>query len=155
MCVYDRFGPHHRVSFPDKGNLALAALPESEWPEVDYGGVHYLFPNTILFIGSIEPGKGFTQIFRHFPGGTPGEMLTKFAVYAPSGVQSNQHRAECEFAFDATAQVVSTEDYAIAAQGWKNMAAAPPGHRVIYGANEPALTGVHQAIANAIEMPLL
>jgi phenylpropionate dioxygenase-like ring-hydroxylating dioxygenase large terminal subunit len=154
MCVYDRFGPHHRVSFPDKGNLALAARPESEWPEVDYGGVHYLFPNTILFIGSIEPGKGFTQIFRHFPGATPGEMLTKFAVYAPAGVQSDQHRAECEFAFDATAQVVSSEDYAIAAAGWKNMAAAPVDHRVIYGANEPALSGVHHAIANAIGMPL-
>jgi hypothetical protein len=81
-------------------------------------------------------------------------MLTKFAVYAPSGVQSDQHRAECKFAFDATAQVVSTEDYAIAAQGWKNMAAAPQGHRVIYGANEPALTGVHRAIAEAIGMPL-
>lgn len=154
MCIYDRFGPHHRVSFPDKSNLALAALPEEQWPENDYGGVHYLFPNTILFIGSIEPGKGFTQIFRMFPGATPGEMVTKFAVYAPTGVQSDQHRAECEFAFDATAQVVSTEDYVIAANGWTNMARAPADLRVIYGANEPALSGVHKAIAAAIGMPL-
>nr|WP_310524602.1 aromatic ring-hydroxylating dioxygenase subunit alpha [Polymorphobacter sp.] len=154
MCVYDSFGPHHRVSFPDKSAQALADKPESEWPEVDYGGVHYLFPNTVLFIGSIEPGKGFTQIFRLFPGATPGEMVTKFAVYAPTGVQSDQHRAECTYAFDATAQVVSTEDYVIAANGWTNMAKAPEGLRIIYGANEVALPGVHRAIAAAIGMPL-
>ena len=154
MCVYDRFGRNHRISFPDKGNLALAGTPESEWPEVDYGGVHYLFPNTVLFIGSIEPGKGFTQIFRIFPGATPGEMVTKFAVYAPRGVQSDQHRTECTFAFDATAQVVSTEDYAIAARGWANMAAAPADFRVIYGANEPAIAAVQQAIAHGCGMPL-
>jgi nitrite reductase/ring-hydroxylating ferredoxin subunit len=154
MCVHDRFGRNHRISFPDKGNLALVGTPESEWPEVDYGGVHYLFPNTVLFIGSIEPGKGFTQIFRIFPGATPGEMVTKFAVYAPKGVQSDQHRAECEFAFDATAQVVSSEDYVVAARGWANMAAAPADFRVIYGANEPAIAAVQQAIAEGCGMPL-
>lgn len=154
MTIYDQFGRNHRVSFPDKGALVLASLPESEWPDVDYGGVHYLFPNTILFIGSIEPGKGFTQIFRLFPGESPGKMVTKFAVYAPKGVQSDQHRAECEYAFDATAQVVSTEDYVIAADGWTNMAAAPSELRIIYGANEIALPGVHHAIADAIGMPL-
>jgi carnitine monooxygenase subunit len=154
MCVYDSFGPHHRVSFPDKGAAALARLPESDWPDVDYGGVHYLFPNTVLFIGSIEPGKGFTQVFRLFPGASPGEMVTRFAVYAPTGVQSEQHRAECTLAFDATAQVVSTEDYVIAANAWANLARAPDGQRVIYGANEPALAGVHTAIAAAIGMPL-
>jgi carnitine monooxygenase subunit len=154
MGVYDRFGRHHRVSFPDKGNLALANVPEAEWPAVDYGGVHYLFPNTVLFIGSIEPGKGFTQIFRLFPGAGPGEMRTEFAVYAPSGVQSDQHRAECEFAYDATAQVVSTEDYVIAANGWANMAAADPMTPILYGANEIALPGVHRAIADAIGMPI-
>ena len=154
MCVHDRFGRNHRISFPDKGNLALVGTPESDWPEVDYGGVHYLFPNTVLFIGSIEPGKGFTQIFRIFPGATPGEMVTKFAVYAPKGVQSDQHRAECEFAFDATAQVVSSEDYVIAARGWANMAAAPADFRVIYGANEPVIAAVQQAIAEGCGMPL-
>ncbi len=154
MCVYDRFGPHHRVSFPDKGALALASQPEADWPEVDYGGVHYLFPNTVLFIGSIEPGKGFTQIFRLFPGKSPGEMVTKFAVYAPTGVQSDQHRAECEFAFDATAQVVSTEDYVIAANGWANMAAADPMTPIIFGANEIALPNVHRAIADRIGLSL-
>ena len=154
ICVYDRFGPHHRVNFPDKGTGALAAKPKSDWPVPEYGGVHYLFPNTVLFIGSIEPGKGFTQIFRLFPGASPGEMVTRFAVYAPTGVQSDQHRAECEFAFDATAQVVSTEDYVIAANGWTNMARAPADLRILYGANEIALPGVHRAIAAAIGMPL-
>jgi hypothetical protein len=69
-------------------------------------------------------------------------------------VQSDQHRAECEFAFDATSQVVSTEDYVIAANGWANMAAADPNFPIIYGANEIALPGVHRAIAETIGLPL-
>jgi hypothetical protein len=154
MCVYDLFGRNHRSSFPDRGNLALAGTPESEWPEVDCSGVHYLFPSTVLFIGSIEPGKGFTRIFRMFPGATPGEMVTKFAVYAPRGVQSDQDRTECTFAFDATAQVVSTEDYVIAARCCANMAVAPANFRAIYGANAPAIAAVQTVIAEACGLPL-
>ena len=154
IAVYDRFGRHHRVGFPDKSAGALAALPERAWPVTDYGGVHYVFPNTVFFIGSIEPGKGFTQVFRMFPGAAVDRMVTQFAVYAPTGVQSPQHRAECEFAYDATAQVVSTEDYVIAAEGTANLMHAPAGFEVIYGRNEIALHNVHRSIAAAIAMPI-
>ncbi len=154
IAVYDRFGPHHRISFPDRGVAALVDRPESEWPEVDYGGVHFLFPNTILFIGSIEPGKGYTQIFRLFPGDSPGKMRTLFNVYAPQGIKSEQHRAEVEFAYDATAQVVTTEDYRIASEGWANLRHAPDDFRIVYGRNEIALQNLHHAIADAIGMPL-
>ena len=76
------------MSVSPKKLRAISDAPESEWPVNDYGGVHYVFPNTVFFIGSIEPGKGFTQIFRMFPGASATEMVTQFAVYAPTGVQS-------------------------------------------------------------------
>ena len=154
VAVYDRYGPHHRVNFPDKSFVQLAGQAEAEWPRMDYGGVHYLFPNTVLFIGSIEPGKGFTQIFRQFPGDSVGALTTEFAVYAPTGVQSDAHRVECEGAFDATKEVVETEDYWIAAEGWRNMAHAPADFEIVYGANEIALQNAHRAIADAIGMPV-
>jgi carnitine monooxygenase subunit len=154
IAVYDRFGPHHRISFPDKGAAQLVDKPEQDWPAMDYGAVHYLFPNTILFIGSIEPGRGYTQIFRLFPGDSVGTMRTLFDVYAPNGVKSEQHRTEVEFAYDATAQVVVTEDYHIASNGWANLVNAPDDFHIVYGRNEIALQNTHRAIADAIDMPL-
>jgi nitrite reductase/ring-hydroxylating ferredoxin subunit len=154
IAVYDRFGPHHRISFPDKSAADLVDKPEEAWPAMDYGGVHYLFPNTILFIGSIEPGRGYTQIFRLFPGDSVGTTRTLFNVYAPTGVKSDQHRAEVEFAYDATAQVVVTEDYHVASTGWANLANAPDDFHVVYGRNEIALQNMHRVIADAINMPL-
>jgi nitrite reductase/ring-hydroxylating ferredoxin subunit len=154
VAVYERFGRNHRINFPDRTVDKLVDRPETEWPETEYGGVHYLFPNTILFIGSITPGRVFTQIFRHFPGETPGEMKTLFNVYAPHGVSSAEYLAEVEMAHDGTRTVVSTEDYVIASEGWLNMAHAPERFSVVYGANEVALQHQHRAIAEACGMAL-
>ena len=149
----DPFGRHHRVGFPDKSYAALPDLPESEWPQVDYGGVHYLFPNTVIFFGSIEPGKFFTQLFRLFPDGV-GKTRCHFAVYAPFGIESEAQRAMCELAYDGTATVVQTEDYRVASSGYANLLTAPDDYHVVLGANENAVQKVHRHIAEAIGMPL-
>ena len=151
--VYEPFGRHHRVSFPDLSVGALVDKDEAQWPVTDYGGVHYLFPNTVVFFGAVTPGVYFTQLFRLYPDG-PDAMVCQFAVYAPFGVESEAHRAACEMAFDATATVVQTEDYRVASLGYANMKTAPVGHHVVLGANEPALHGVHRHIAAACGMPL-
>jgi hypothetical protein len=114
------------------------------------GGIHYLFPNTIIFAGSITPGKFYLTTFRHFPGETPGETVTHKTVYAYGGVKSAAHRAEVESAYDGVAHVVRTEDYVVAAEGWKNLAMLPEGATVVYGRQEVALQNVHRAIARAI-----
>lgn len=153
ICHLEPFGRHHRVGFPDRGYDAFAALPAAEWPAADYGGVHFIFPNTVVFFGAVVPGSYFTQIFRLFPDGV-GKTRCQFAVYAPFGVDSEQHRAMCEAAYDATATVVQTEDYRVASHGYANLLTAPEDFRVVLGANEPALHNVHRHIADAIGMPL-
>ncbi len=97
VAAVDRFGRHHRVSFPDKSVGTLFGKPESEWPVTDYGGVHYLFPNTVIFFGAVTPGVFFTQVFRLFPDGV-GKTRCQFAVYAPFGVDSDAHLAMCNMA---------------------------------------------------------
>lgn len=153
ICHYEPLGRHHRVGFPDKGYADLVGKPESEWPVNSYGAVHYLFPNTIVFFGAVGVGSYFTQIFRLFPDGV-GKTRCQFAVYAPFGVESEEHKAMCEMAYDATATVVQTEDYRVASHGYANLMTAPDDYHVVLGANEPALHGVHRTIANAIGMPL-
>lgn len=153
VSTVERFGRHHRVSFPDNSVGKLVDKPESEWPVTDYGGVHYLFPNTVIFFGAVTPGVFFTQVFRLFPDGV-GKTRCQFAVYAPFGVESDEHLAMCNMAYDGTAQVVQTEDYRVASHGYANLLTAPDDFHVVLGSNENAVQAVHQHIAEAIGIPL-
>jgi carnitine monooxygenase subunit len=153
LAALDRFGRHHRVGFPDNGIGELVGKDKRDWPVTDYGGVHYLFPNTVIFFGAVTPGVFFTQVFRLFPDGV-GKTRCQFAVYAPFGVESEEHRAMCVMAYDATATVVQTEDYRVASHGYANLLTAPDDFHVVLGSNEAALQKVHQHIADAIAMPL-
>jgi carnitine monooxygenase subunit len=153
MTMFDPLGRHHRVGFPDKSFGDLADRQEQDWPTPDYGGVHYLFPNTVIFFGAVTPGVYFTQVFRLFPDGV-GKTRCQFAVYAPFGIESDDHLAMCTAAYDATATVVQTEDYRVASHGYANLLTAPDDFHVILGANEAALQAVHTHIAAAIGMPL-
>ncbi len=151
--VIDSFGRHHRAAFPDNAIAALVGTPEADWPMTDYGGVHYLFPNTIVFFGAVTPGVYFTQVFRLFPDGV-GKTRCQFAVYAPFGVESDAHRDACIMAYDMTATVVQTEDYRIASAGYANLLTAPDDYHVVLGSNEKALQAVHRHVADAINLPI-
>ncbi len=152
--VYDRFGPHHRVTWAAKPMTAWLDQPEAEW-DIDsmVGWVHYIFPNTILFTGSTQPGRGYVTLFRHFPAAAPGETKTYKSIYAPAGINSDEQRAEIEAAFDATAYVVVNEDYVVAAEGWGNLAALPAPGTVVYGRQEVAVQHFHEGFAAAIGVP--
>ncbi len=153
VALFNSFGRHHRIAFPEKSMAKLADILPEQWPVSDYGGVHFLFPNSVIFVGSVEPGKTFVQIFRLFPSAV-GQMRCQFAVYAPGGVRDEAHRQETAMGYDMTEQVVRTEDYTQAAQSFANLLEAPEGFRVILGSNEIALQRLHRNIADAIGMPL-
>jgi phenylpropionate dioxygenase-like ring-hydroxylating dioxygenase large terminal subunit len=153
IAAFDRFERSYRINFPDVGMRALVSKPEAEWPPIEFGAVHYLFPNTVFFIGAVVPGKWYIQVFRIFPGDTVGSTRTHFAVYAPRDLADETYRAEVAQAWDATAHVVMTEDYRVAAEAWDALARSP-GRRVVLGRNEIALQGVQRGIAEAIGMPI-
>ena len=151
--LFEAFGRHHRVTFPKLSVGDLLDKDESEWPDYEYGGVHFLFPNTVIFYGAVAADMFFTQVFRLFPDGV-GKTRCHFAVYAPFGVSSDQHRNSCVAAYDATATVVQTEDYRVASHGYDNLLSTPKDYHVVLGANEMALQAVHEHIAEVISMLL-
>ena len=151
--VFDPYDQHHRVEFPKFYVGELLDKDESEWPDTIYSGVHFLFPNSIIYFGAVKPGVFFTQVFRLFPDGV-GKTRCHFAVYAPFGVQDEAQRQDCEVTYDLTARIVQEEDYHIASQGYDNLLHAPKNHHVVIGANEIALHDVHRNIAAVIGMPL-
>ena len=154
ITVYDKYDRHHRVGFASREMETWADKPESEWPLNGPSGIHYLYPNTIIFVGSVRPGYSYTTLFRHFPGEEVGETVTHKSIYAPRGVNSEDYRKEVEAGFDATAHVVITEDYVTAAEGWHNMTMMPKGSTVVYGRQEIALQNQHRDIAEGAGMPL-
>ena len=154
QTLYEPFGAHSRIGWPSVDVRQLLDKPESEWPAPCYGGVHYLFPNTILFYGSVGASEPFVQVFKHFPRGVDA-MRTCFAVYSRDAITSDEYRSFIETAgYDGTAHVVSTEDYWVAQSGYQRLKTAPPGFKVLYGANEMSLQHKHCEIAKAAGMPL-
>ena len=151
--VFEAYDQHHRVEYPKFSVGELLDKDESEWPETIYGGVHFLFPNTVIYFGAVTPGVFFTQVFRLFADGV-GKTRCHFAVYAPFGVESEAHRKDCELTYDMTARIVQDEDYRVASNGYANLLTAPKDFHVVIGANEIALHDVHRHFAEVIGMPL-
>lgn len=152
VAIFDAFGRNYRVAFPPKTYKALSEKPETEWPPEEYGGIHFLFPNTIFFIGSVVAGRRFTQMFRLFPMDT-GETRTQFAIFAPKGTSDPEFLEQVVAAYDGTAWVVANEDYKVSAEGYASLQHAPKGMKVYYGRNEIALQHLHRGIAASIGVP--
>jgi hypothetical protein len=154
MVLYDRFGPHYRIVFAAKTYQDLIGVDERDWPFVPYGGSHYIFPNTIVYGAPLEGGGSMIQAYRMFPGADPAQSFTLMSTYRGGDAPATISDADIVAVHDFIEEVVRTEDYSISAEGQRNLAAAPPGYRVVLGRNEIALQNAHRAIAEEIGMPL-
>jgi phenylpropionate dioxygenase-like ring-hydroxylating dioxygenase large terminal subunit len=155
VMIHDQFGRHVRVMVPQRFWQDWIDFPEEKWPHLPYQGIHLLFPNTILFSGNLESMEaGSTKssqrqifgVWRIFPGDIPGKSSSMMATYRPQSQSSEQARQEYADLTDYILKVIQTEDYALCAQGQKNLNAAPKGHKLYFGRNESALHAIHQHI---------
>jgi len=154
VAAFDAFGRHWRIHFAERKLAALCERPESEWPEAEFGGVYFLFPNTLLVVGWPGETTGFARIFRLFPGPTPGRMCCRIAVYVLGGDPSEQAAAQAQFTRDDADSEVTIEDYRVAVDAYSNLVAAPAGFKLVFGSNEIALQAVHRSIADALGVAL-
>jgi phenylpropionate dioxygenase-like ring-hydroxylating dioxygenase large terminal subunit len=155
ISIFDTYGPHFRIHFVEHSMKEWLDQPEDEWNAVDrLGGIHYIFPNTIIFAGKVKPGRKFYQMFRHFPGEAINDTTTYQSIYAPEGVTSEEYRREVEQSLTDTRYVVEHEDYVVAAEGWANLKYLPRDQTLVYGRQEMALQHMHRTFAERIGMPL-
>lgn len=81
-AIYDAWGPHQRVTSPDRRFLALDNLPEDDWPaELLTDGVWTIFPHTSVAgfgVGAdgVPGGGRIYMISTLFPGDTPDTSRT-------------------------------------------------------------------------------
>ncbi len=146
MVVHDKFGLHARINFPYHDQDAYVDKPEVEWVRRPYGGVHLLFPNTVINVSSMGPGQVFS-IYRMFPDGGPNKAFSLMAAYRSGEVPDDVDMKPWEDFHDFIMNVVATEDYSISASGQRNLRYAPPGFKVTYGANEGVLQHFHRNLA--------
>jgi phenylpropionate dioxygenase-like ring-hydroxylating dioxygenase large terminal subunit len=149
MLLYDTWGPHHRLVFPPREAWSWVERPESEWLIDTIGTPYFIFPNTIVYLGSLRPEQAYVTVFRLYPRGV-GETRTRMAIYAPHGVATPEYRAEVEAAFQGIVSLVQNEDYSVTGESWGNLEFMPPGARMAYGRQELAVQHLHQWIARSL-----
>jgi phenylpropionate dioxygenase-like ring-hydroxylating dioxygenase large terminal subunit len=146
FIVYDKFGLHQRVNFVQRTYDSLIGKEESEWPLRPYGGLHFIFPNTIVNRDTQAAGDR-TLVVRVYPIG-PDRCATYFSTYVTgeSSFTDQEHLA----VHDLTVRIVTTEDYSVSEDGQRNLQQAPLGFTTVFGRNEVALQEFHRNIARAV-----
>ena len=146
LFLFDMFGPHFRFAFPHRGLEKWIGKPESEWPVDALPLTYFLFPNTIIAVGSVSSnGSSFTT-HRLFPTSV-GQMYANVRMYGLEGVQSPEHRAQMEANFEKIKAVAVNEDYAVTSESWAGLKALPRDTRFLLGRQEIGVQNFHRNIA--------
>jgi len=132
-ALYDAYGPHQRVSFPNPGLLRFEDVPEDQWETRELlAGVWTIFPH--ISIATFDVGVRAVLLSQLFPGESPAQSVT-VQSYVMEHEPNESGRAAAEKMFELLGHVVREEDYAT---GLRQQRALATGARaeVLFGRNE-------------------
>jgi len=147
--IYQPFPPHHRIGYAPISMLDDTRKPSTEWPKRPFSAVHLLFPNTIVHVTALGPGHTYL-FYRVFPGRSAAQSFTMMETYRSGEVPESDDVAPWEAMHDYQVRVIGTEDYRAASAAQTNLAYAPDGHTLVYGANELSIQNFEQYVSNLI-----
>jgi nitrite reductase/ring-hydroxylating ferredoxin subunit len=148
QALYDAWGPHQRVSFPNPALARLESLPEEEWgPEALTGGVWTVFPH--VSIADFEAGGRLYLVSQLFPGEAVGESQT-IQSFLAVGEPDEARRAAIEETMRLLLHVVRDEDYFT---GLRIQRALEAGalRDVLFGRNEGGGQRFHRCVDAVLE----
>jgi phenylpropionate dioxygenase-like ring-hydroxylating dioxygenase large terminal subunit len=145
LTLLDTWGPHMRFIYPHRSITEWMDKPESEWPVDSLPAQHFLFPNTVIVLGSVSKSGSLISIHRLFPTDV-GKLTTKIALYAPHGLKSPDHRKEIEASFASIMRAVRDEDYSVTNESYRALASFPPGTKFPIGRQEVGNQHIHSHI---------
>ncbi|MBM4337359.1 MAG: aromatic ring-hydroxylating dioxygenase subunit alpha [Deltaproteobacteria bacterium] len=140
-ALYDAFGPHQRVSFPNPRLLRFDERPEANWDTRELlAGVWTIFPH--VSIATFDAGTRAVLVSQLFPGASVGESVT-VQSYLLAKEPDPSEREAAEKMFELLGYVVREEDYAT---GLRQQRALLTGARseVLFGRNEGGGQRFHQ-----------
>ena len=108
-ALYDAWGPHQRVSFPNPALRDLATKPEDEWPVSSLiSGVWTVFPH--ISIADFDAGGKLYMVSQLFPGPTADESITVQNFLSPQP-PDDARKGAIEGVMKFLEHVVKNEDY--------------------------------------------
>jgi nitrite reductase/ring-hydroxylating ferredoxin subunit len=146
LCLFDTWGPHHRFTFPHLDVRNYIGKPEAEWPVNSLPITYFLFPNTILSVGSVSKIGGSLTLNRLFPPAV-GENVTRIVACAQNGVPGPEHIAEIERSLVSIRGAVVDEDYSVTNEAYDALAELPAGWEFVYGRHEIGVQNLHKNFA--------
>ena len=145
ICVFDTFGPHHRFTFAPLALDEWTRTPESEW-DLDLLPLQYfLFPNTIMAVGSTSKSGTVINVHHIFPS-SPEQFVSKMNYCSIGGVQGPEHQAEIDKAYEVTKVAIIQDDYSVTGEGHPGMLALPEGTTLPVGRQEVGVQNFHRNV---------
>ena len=146
LCLFDTWGPHHRFTFPHLDVRNHIGKPEAQWPTGSLPVTYFLFPNTIISVGSVSKIGGSLTVSRLFPPAV-GENVTRVVACAQNGVPGPEHVAEIEKSLKSIRGAVIDEDYSVTNEAYPALGELPEGWEFVYGRHEIGVQNMHANFA--------
>ena len=144
-CVFDTFGPHHRFTFAPQMLPEWVSMPPEQW-QVDLIPLQYfLFPNTIISVGTTGKTGLTVNIHQIFPQ-APDHFTSRLSFCAVGGVQSADHRAEIDRAYQTARQALVNEDYSVTGESHVGLPALPQDMTLPIGRQEVGVQNFHNNV---------
>jgi phenylpropionate dioxygenase-like ring-hydroxylating dioxygenase large terminal subunit len=107
--MYDAWGPHQKVTSPDRGNEQLLDIPEADWPiEHLLGGVFTIFPH--LSMAKFDAAGRLWMVSLLYPGDEP-DTSTTIQLFLRTGEPDEQAIETAGRHMEFARHVVTEEDY--------------------------------------------
>lgn len=146
LCIFETWGPHHRFTFPHRGVEEWIDKPEAEWPSDALPLTYFLFPNTIISVGSVSKIGGSLTVNRLYPQSV-SDNLTRIVACAQNGKPGPEQMTEIEKSMKLIAGAVVDEDYSVTGEAYPNLAELPDGWEFVYGRHEIGVQNMHRNFA--------
>jgi nitrite reductase/ring-hydroxylating ferredoxin subunit len=145
LCVFETWGPHHRYTFSPSTIYDWVNMPELDWPVDSLPLQYFIFPHTVLSVGSVSPSGSTITVHRMFPKSV-SELTTKIALCAMQGVRSPEHLAEIEASFVKIMHATREEDYSVTGESYPALSALPANTRFPVGRQEIGVQNFHRNV---------
>jgi nitrite reductase/ring-hydroxylating ferredoxin subunit len=150
LCVFDTFGPHHLYTFTPLNIYDWVNIPEAEWKVDTLPLQYFIFPHTVLSVGSVSKTGWTVTVHRLFPKSV-GEMVNRMVFCAFGGVRSDDHAAELARNFEKIQYANREEDYSATGESWGALSALPAGTKLPVGRLEIGVQNFHQSVRRMLD----
>ena len=124
--------------------IRLTEVPEEQWnPRAYTSHVHYLFPNTVIFVV-----EDHFQTWRLYPVSHDRSVIYH-SMFLPEAPANDEQRSEYEAYFQMINDVAVTEDYTLVDRIKRGLDSGID-REVIIGRNEPGVQNMHRQLHDVL-----